>query len=57
MNSNLFWKFHTTLFGCVGASLLVVALLHWKLGFELNPFLLAAIIGISALTASTRQPD
>jgi hypothetical protein len=53
MNSNLFWKFHATLFGCVGASLLVV----WLLGFELSPALLAAIIGTSALAAFTRQPD
>jgi hypothetical protein len=57
MNSNLFWKFHATLFGCVGASLLVVWLLHGTLGFELSPVVLAAILGASALAASTRQPD
>jgi uncharacterized membrane protein YeaQ/YmgE (transglycosylase-associated protein family) len=55
MNSNFFGKFHATLFGCMGASLLAVWLLNWRFGFELNPALLAAIIGASALTAFTRQ--
>lgn len=57
MNSNFFEKFHATLFGCVGASLLLVWILNWRLGFELNPVLFAAILGVSALMAFARQWD
>jgi hypothetical protein len=57
MNSNFFGKFHITLFSCIGAGLLAVGLLNWQIGLELNPVLLAAILGASALTASVRQLD